>query len=73
MNISLPAPLVRLGEAFRAGGFSLYAVGGLVRNPLLGLPASDWDVCTDALPEEAAALGAQVFAVQGPPLEVAAN
>lgn len=57
MNISLPAPLVRLGEAFRAGGFSLYAVGGLVRNPLLGLPASDWDVCTDALPEEAAALG----------------
>lgn len=42
MNISLPAPLVRLGEAFRAGGFSLYAVGGLVRNPLLGLPASDW-------------------------------
>ena len=65
MNISLPAPLVRLGEAFRAGGFSLYAVGGLVRNPLLGLPASDWDVCTDALPGRA---GGPARSPQGPGL-----
>jgi len=33
-------------------GFSTYAVGGCVRDSLLGLPPHDYDLCTDALPEQ---------------------
>lgn len=38
----------RLAES----GFSAYAVGGAVRDSLLGREPYDWDVATDALPEE---------------------
>ena len=34
------------------GGFEAYAVGGCVRDSLLGRRPYDWDVCTSALPEE---------------------
>lgn len=40
--------LVRLREA----GFSAYAVGGCVRDTLLGKEPKDWDICTSATPEE---------------------
>ena len=33
-------------------GYRAYFVGGAVRDALLGRRASDWDVCTSALPEE---------------------
>lgn len=33
-------------------GFSAYVVGGCVRDSLLGVFPSDWDICTDALPEQ---------------------
>ena len=35
-----------------AAGFQAYAVGGCVRDSLLGTVPGDWDVCTSALPEE---------------------
>ncbi len=35
-----------------AAGFQAYAVGGCVRDSLLGVPPGDWDICTSALPEE---------------------
>lgn len=43
----------------------LYLVGGAVRNPLMGLPLSDMDVCGPARPEQVCALceGTQVRAV----------
>lgn len=43
----------------------LYLVGGAVRNPLMGLPLSDMDVCGPARPERVCALceGTQVRAV----------
>ena len=40
--------IARLNEA----GFSAYAVGGCVRDSLLGLTPHDWDLCTSALPED---------------------
>ena len=40
--------IARLNEA----GFSAYAVGGCVRDSLLGLDPHDWDLCTSALPED---------------------
>ena len=42
----------QLAEAFKARGSTLYGVGGMVRNPLLGLSVSDYDVCSDMLPEQ---------------------
>lgn len=35
-----------------AAGFQAYAVGGCVRDSLLGTVPGDWDICTSALPEE---------------------
>ena len=56
MNIAIPQPLKLLGRAFSERGVSLYAVGGLVRNTLLGLPLSDWDR-PNAPPPSAASWG----------------
>ncbi|NOR30995.1 MAG: CCA tRNA nucleotidyltransferase [Sulfitobacter sp.] len=43
-------------QAIEAGGHRIYFVGGCVRNALLGLPDSDVDMSTDALPERVMAL-----------------
>lgn len=40
--------LVRLNGA----GYQAYVVGGCVRDALLGRRPHDWDICTDALPEQ---------------------
>ena len=39
-------------EMLEAAGYSAYAVGGAVRDSLLGKEPSDWDVTTSAKPEE---------------------
>jgi poly(A) polymerase len=40
----------------RAHGFKAYLVGGCVRDLLLGIPAKDFDVATDAAPDQVLAL-----------------
>ncbi|HNW86739.1 MAG TPA: hypothetical protein PLP25_10225 [Candidatus Limiplasma sp.] len=58
MNI-LPfrAPwLVSVARVFASAGKPLYAVGGIVRNAIMNLPASDIDLCGPARPEQVAAL-----------------
>lgn len=52
--IPLPEGIGALSEAFLKKGFKLYLVGGFVRNMSLGLTGGDLDVCSSALPEEAA-------------------
>ena len=39
-------------EKLEKRGFACYAVGGCVRDSLLGLVPQDYDLCTDALPEQ---------------------
>ena len=39
-------------DALEAAGFQAYAVGGCVRDALLGLTPADYDLCTNAKPEE---------------------
>ncbi|MGI6150476.1 MAG: CCA tRNA nucleotidyltransferase [Christensenellales bacterium] len=56
----IPAPVEQLAAAFQKSGHSLFAVGGMVRNPLLGFPISDMDVTTDALPEESLKIGEEL-------------
>ncbi|MBT0957674.1 CCA tRNA nucleotidyltransferase [Alphaproteobacteria bacterium KMM 3653] len=43
--------LVPLAKALEGAGYLALAVGGAVRNPLMGRGASDIDLATDALPE----------------------
>lgn len=51
-DISLSPPAAYVLTLLEQGGFEAYAVGGCVRDSLLGRPVSDWDVTTSALPEE---------------------
>ena len=46
-----PAPL-RPIALLESAGHAAYAVGGCVRDALLGQQAGDWDLCTSALPEQ---------------------
>ena len=50
--ICLPHPVITLISRLEKAGFSAYAVGGCVRDGLLGRPVDDWDICTSARPEE---------------------
>lgn len=51
-KIELPEYVKFVLERLENAGFEAYAVGGCVRNPLMGIEASDYDVTTSALPEE---------------------
>ena len=43
-------------DALHGAGNAAYAVGGCVRDSLLGLDPHDWDLCTSARPEQVMAL-----------------
>lgn len=42
--MGIPGALVQLARDFQEAGVRLYGVGGMVRNPRLGLPISDMDI-----------------------------
>ena len=50
----LPPSAQKCMQALLSAGYKAYAVGGCVRDSLLGLTPHDYDLCTNALPEETA-------------------
>lgn len=50
--IRLPENVKKAIDMLYAGGFSAYAVGGCVRDSLMGRTPMDWDITTSALPED---------------------
>ncbi len=54
MKITIPDNVRRAIDILEQNGYSAYAVGGCVRDSLLGLNPFDWDICTSALPEQTA-------------------
>ena len=50
--VSLDSGAMRLISAFEKSGFSVYAVGGCVRDALLNRPVSDIDLAVSATPEQ---------------------
>ena len=52
----LPKPVLLCMRTLEQAGFEAYAVGGCVRDSLLGLTPHDYDLCTNATPPETAAL-----------------
>jgi tRNA nucleotidyltransferase/poly(A) polymerase len=51
-KIELPPNITILHNAFKAAGKKLYAVGGCVRDAVIGIKPKDFDVATDAKPDE---------------------
>ena len=52
----VPEPVVTLLQTLWSAGHGAYIVGGSLRDALLGREAVDWDLATDALPEQTQAL-----------------
>lgn len=54
--IDAPISVMKIIETLEQAGFEAYAVGGCVRDSLLGRNPSDWDITTSARPEQVKAL-----------------
>ena len=56
MKIQLPEKVKFIIETIAAAGYEAYAVGGCIRDSILGREPNDWDVTTSATPEQVKAL-----------------
>lgn len=56
MRIQLPEKVKFIIETITQAGFEAYAVGGCIRDSILGREPNDWDVTTSATPEQVKAL-----------------
>lgn len=61
LNISIPAPVREIFDVFSSAGAVAYAVGGAVRDSLLGREVHDWDVASPLRPD----VTAELFASRG--------
>ncbi|MDY4545467.1 MAG: polynucleotide adenylyltransferase, partial [Candidatus Choladocola sp.] len=55
-RIDVPEKVEHIIDALTAAGHEAYAVGGCVRDALLGREPADWDITTSASPYEVKAL-----------------
>ena len=61
MRIVLPEKVNTIIHTLQEHGFEAYAVGGCVRDSILGRVPDDWDITTSATPMETKALFARTF------------
>jgi len=61
MQIKIPQNVEKIIKTLEAAGFEAYAVGGCVRDSLLGRTPNDWDITTSALPEDVKGLFRKTF------------
>jgi len=52
----MPEQVMAVLDTLRRNGFEAYLVGGCIRGLISGTPPHDWDIATDALPEQGMAL-----------------
>ncbi|MBI1957127.1 MAG: CCA tRNA nucleotidyltransferase [Candidatus Niyogibacteria bacterium] len=52
MKLSIPKEIRAVSDALQGAGFEAYLVGGCVRNLLLAREPNDWDITTNATPDE---------------------
>ncbi len=57
----LPNDVTYIIDILMKNGYEAYAVGGCVRDSLLGRTPGDWDITTSAMPEETKALFERTF------------
>lgn len=53
---SVPVPVLAVLDELHDGGHAAYVVGGSLRDAMLGREPHDWDLATDALPEQTQSL-----------------
>lgn len=51
-NEIIPSDAIRVIETLNNSGYEAYLVGGCVRDILMGVEPHDWDICTNATPDE---------------------
>lgn len=56
MKIQMPEKVSYIIEKLTAEGHGAYAVGGCIRDSILGREPNDWDITTSALPEQVKAI-----------------
>jgi tRNA nucleotidyltransferase (CCA-adding enzyme) len=56
MTLIAPAGVLEIARKLEDAGHEAWAVGGAVRDALLELPAQDWDLATNARPEQVRAI-----------------
>lgn len=50
-SMPIPEDIIKIKDVFKKNGFKLYIVGGAVRDTLQGKPIKDYDLATDAFPD----------------------
>lgn len=60
-NIKLPEKVHKIITTLQMHGYEAYAVGGCVRDSVLGRAPGDWDITTSAMPEETKRLFHKTF------------
>src|SRR3989344_1077215 len=60
-NFSVPKEVSRVTEALEKAGFEAFLVGGCVRDLILSREPKDWDVTTNAVPDEIISLFQKTF------------
>lgn len=61
MKFSIPLEVQVVAETLERAGHEAYIVGGCVRDLMVGKQPKDWDITTDAVPEEIQKLFAETF------------
>ena len=56
MKIQLPEKVKFIIDTITAAGYEAFAVGGCIRDSILGREPNDWDITTSAKPEQVKAL-----------------
>ena len=52
MRINCPEKILKAIALLESNGYSAYAVGGCVRDSIMGRTPNDWDMTTSATPAE---------------------
>ena len=60
-KFAIPPEVARVAKALEDKGFEAHLIGGCVRDMLLGRKPKDWDITTNAIPEQISALFPNTF------------
>ncbi|MEK7200953.1 MAG: hypothetical protein AAB672_02385, partial [Patescibacteria group bacterium] len=60
-KFNIPEEVTYVTETLKKSGFEAYLVGGCVRDLFMGRKPKDWDITTNAIPEEIIPLFSKTF------------